>query len=120
MGEYFANRDFSGAPVFVRQDNAIAFDWGVYGPGSGMPGSNFTVKWNQTSYLEAGTYRFSATVDDGIRVYVDNQIVLDAWRVGPALSVYGDIQLGTGWHTIRVEYFQEGGVAVAYLKYTRL
>jgi len=46
--------------------------------------------------------------------------VLDAWRVGPALSVYGDIQLGAGWHTIRVEYFQEGGVAVAYLKYTRL
>jgi hypothetical protein len=85
-----------------------------------MPGSNFTVKWNQTSYLEAGTYRFSATVDDGIRVYVNNQIVLDAWRVGPALSVYGDIQLGAGWHTIRVEYFQEGGVAVAYLKYTRL
>ena len=118
-GEYFGNQNF-GSPVFVRQDNAIAFDWGAWGPGGGMPGSNFTVRWNQTAWLEAGTYRFFATTDDGVRIFVDDQLVVDAWRVGPALSVFNDIALGSGWHTIRVEYFQEGGVAVIYVKYARL
>jgi len=120
IGEYFANRDFAGPPAFVRQDNAIAFDWGTWGPGGGMPASNFTVKWNQTAWLHAGTYRFFATTDDGVRIFVDDRLVVDAWRVGPALSVFGDISLGAGWHTIRVEYFQEGGVAVIYVKYARL
>jgi len=120
IGEYFANRDFAGPPAFVRQDNAIAFDWGTWGPGGGMPASNFTVKWTQTAWLNAGNYRFFATTDDGVRIYVDDQLVVDAWRVGPALSVFNDIYLGAGWHTIRVEYFQEGGVAVIYVRYARL
>lgn len=85
-----------------------------------MPATNFSVKWTQTAWLTAGTYRFFATVDDGVRIYVDDRLVVDAWRVGPALSVFGDITLDTGWHTIRVEYFQEGGVAVIYVRYAKL
>lgn len=85
-----------------------------------MPASDFTVKWTQTAWLTAGTYRFQATTDDGVRIFVDDRLVVDAWREGPALSVFGDISLGTGWHTIRVEYFQRGGVAVIYVKYARL
>lgn len=120
FGEYYANKDFAAPPTFVRQDNAIAFDWGTFGPGGGMPATNFSVKWTQTAWLTAGTYRFFATVDDGVRIYVDDRLVVDAWRVGPALSVFGDVTLDTGWHTIRVEYFQEGGVAVIYVRYAKL
>jgi len=120
IGEYYASRDFAPPPAFVRQDNAIAFDWGTWGPGAGMPGTNFSAKWNQTAWFDAGTYRFTATVDDGVRVFVDDRLVIDAWRVGPALSVFNDIYLPAGWHTVRVEYFQEGGVAVIYVQYARL
>ncbi|MBW7884554.1 MAG: hypothetical protein H3C34_18325 [Caldilineaceae bacterium] len=120
MGEYYANRDFTAPPFFSRADGAIAFDWGTYGLGGGMPASNFTVKWSQTSYLYEGTYRFYATVDDGVRIYVDDKLVVDAWREGPALSVFGDVYLTRGYHNIRVEYFQAGGVAVIYVKYARL
>jgi hypothetical protein len=55
-----------------------------------------------------------------MRIYVDNVLVLDYWRVGPATSVSCDHYLTAGHHTIRVEYFQAEGVAVAYMKYAKL
>jgi LysM repeat protein len=119
-GEYFANRDLAGAPNFVRQDPAIAFDWGTWGPGGGLGGSNYSVRWNRVENFSGGTYRFWATVDDGIRVWVDGQLILDYWRIGPATTISCDYFLSPGQHTIRVEYFQAEGVAVVYLKYARL
>jgi LysM repeat protein len=119
-GEYFANRDLAGAPNFVRQDPAIAFDWGTWGPGGGIGANNFSVRWNRVENFAGGTYRFTATVDDGIRIWVDGQLILDYWRIGPATTVSCDHFLSPGQHTIRVEYFQAEGVAVVYLKYARL
>jgi hypothetical protein len=59
-------------------------------------------------------------MDDGIRVWVDGQLVLDAWRVGPAISVFTDVALGTGNHSIRVQYFEETGFASVSFKMQRL
>lgn len=119
-GEYFANRDLGGSPNFVRQDNAIAFDWGTWGPGGGLGGTNYSVRWNRVENSSGGMYRFTATVDDGIRVWVDGQLVLDYWRIGPATTISCDHFLSPGQHTIRVEYFQAEGVAVVYFQYARL
>ena len=104
----------------VRDESAIAFDWGLYGPGGGLSGSNFSVRWTRTENFAGGNYRFWATVDDGMRIYVDDVLVLDYWRIGPATSVSCDHYLAPGYHTIRVEYFQAEGVAVAYMKYAKL
>ena len=120
QGSYFPNRDLAGAPIMVRDDSAIAFDWGLYGPGGGLSGSNFSVRWTRTENFAGGNYRFWATVDDGMRIYVDDVLVLDYWRIGPATSVSCDHYLAPGYHTIRVEYFQAEGVAVAYMKYAKL
>jgi hypothetical protein len=119
-GEYFNNRDLAGAPTFVRQDPSIAFDWGTWGPGNGIGGSNFSVRWTKVEEFSGGTYRFWATVDDGVRIYVDGQLILDYWRVGPATTISCDHFLSPGPHTIKVEYFQAEGVAVMYMKYARL
>lgn len=119
-GEYFNNRDLAGSPTFVRQDPAIAFDWGTAGPGNGIGGSNFSIRWNRVDNFNGGTYRFWATVDDGVRIWVDGQLILDFWRIGPATTVQCDHYLSPGQHTIRVEYFQAEGVAVAYVKYAQL
>ncbi len=61
-----------------------------------------------------------ATTDDGVRVYVDDQLVIDAWRVQPATNYFGDMVLGPGNHTIRVEYFEASGVASIYVRWVRL
>lgn len=50
-------------------------------------------------------------VDDGVRVYVDNQLFIDEWHES-APAMYGiDLNMGAGEHTVRVEYFDAGGNA---------
>ena len=99
----------------MRQDAAIAFDWGTWGPGGNLGGSNYSVRWTRVDNFSGGNYRFWATVDDGVRIWVDGQLILDYWRIGPATTVSCDTYLSPGQHTIRVEYFQAEGVAVVYL-----
>ena len=105
----------------MRQDPAIAFDWYTYGPGGGMPSTNFSVRWVQTPNLAGGRYRFYAAVDDGVRITVDDRVVIDNfYREGPVQGVWGEIDLAAGTHTIRVEYRQLGGVAVIDMRYDRI
>jgi hypothetical protein len=107
--------------LYVRQDRAIAFDWYTYGPGGGMPTTDFSVRWVRTEDLAGGRYRFYATVDDGVRITVDDRVVIDNfYREGPAQGVWGEIDLAHGRHTIRVEYRQLGGVAVIGVGYSRV
>jgi hypothetical protein len=64
-----------------RIDPAIDFYWNRNGPGSPVREDDFTAEWS--GYLEApatGDYTFSASTDDddGVRVWVDGQLVLEA------------------------------------------
>lgn len=119
-GVYFNNKYREGAPVYTRQDASINFNWGGGGPGGGVPDDRFSVAWDRTGYFTTGTYRFYATVDDGVRVYVDGHLIIDAWREQPATSYYGDIYLGEGNHSLRVEYYEEGGNASIQVWWNRL
>jgi len=119
-GEYFNNVTLSGTPVLQRNDPQINFDWGVHSPGPGVDSSDFSVRWTRTQYFDAGTYRFTATVDDGMRVWVDGYLVIDEWWVHPVRSFSGDITLAAGNHSLRVEYFERGGFAVAKLSWERV
>ena len=44
-GYYFNNMYLQGGPVFTRDDPYIDFNWGTWGPGGGIPGTNFSVRW---------------------------------------------------------------------------
>lgn len=109
-GEYFANVDLAGKPAFMRDDPAISFDWGVGSPGPSMPADNFSIRWTQTVSFTAGTYRFWASVDDGVRIIVDGTRIVDAWR-DSAGNVEASIPLATGNHVVVVEYLEHGGAA---------
>lgn len=119
LGSYYGNPSLTGAPVFTRNDPVIDFHWGDGSPGSDIPNDGFSASWVRAEYFQAGNYRFFATVDDGIRIYVDNQLVLDAWRVQPPTSYFGDVYMSAGYHTLRVEYYEESGnaeIAVTWVK----
>src|SRR5215212_1599519 len=79
-GSYFPNRDLQGIPVFTRIDPALVFNWGTNSPGPGLGSSNWSARWTTIQYMNAGTYRFTITADDGVRAYIDGQIILDQWR----------------------------------------
>jgi hypothetical protein len=65
--------------------------------------------------FSAGTYRFYTRVDDGTRLWVDDNLVIDEWHdSGPTTYSY-DIYLTEDWHSVRMEYYERSGGALAQL-----
>ncbi len=119
-GEYFNNQDLAGTPSLVRNDKAIAFNWGVGWPNSKISADHFSVRWTRTFNLSEGTYRFAVNVDDGARLWVDNILVLDQWHAASGQTYVLDVPLGAGNHFVRMEYFEDTGTAFAYLNYQKV
>jgi hypothetical protein len=73
------------------------------------------VRWTTTAYLEADTYNFCAMSDDGVRIWVDGDRVLDEWHPNNGISYCGRKTVSAGNHQIKVEYYEEGGDALIYV-----
>jgi hypothetical protein len=110
--EYYNNMTLSGTPFLVLNERAIDFDWDAGAPANGMPTDHFSVRWTRTALLDAGTYRFYALSDDGVRLWVDEMTVIDHWVDGAAQTYVGDLSLSQGSHIIRVQYYENAGMAV--------
>lgn len=119
-GKYWNNRNLSGTPALTRQDGSINFDWGGGSPAIEVAPDNFSAQWTQTANLPAGTYRFTATTDDGMRVWIDNVMIIDSWFDSQQRTITADVYLGAGNHTIVVHYYEAGGMAVAKMNYVLL
>ncbi len=112
-------RGYSAPPVVRRDDAQIDFDWGYGAPAPGMLADHFSIRWQCTAHFPAGTYRFTATSDDGIRLYVDGQPVIDAWYDHPVRTFTSEIALAEGDHKVTVTYYENTGLAVAKVSWTR-
>ncbi len=119
-GEYFNNPSLSGLPVLVRNDVGVAFGWGPDSPGPGVPTDNFSARWSRTMHFPAGTYRFKMLVDDGARLWVDDRLVIDAWRSGDPESYSAEVTLKEGSHSVRLEYFEFRYDAQVHLTWARV
>jgi hypothetical protein len=120
-GDYFNNRDLSGTPALVREDRAIDFDWGSSSPSPGViPADNFSVRWTITLNFGGGRYRFTTETDDGVRLYIDDRLVINQWREQPRTRNNVEIDLSKGDHRLRMEYFDRGGAAVARLGWRKI
>jgi hypothetical protein len=111
-GEYYNNTNLSGSPALVRMDEAISFNWGDNSPGSGINTSYFSIRWTTFAYLDAKTYTFNVTTDDGARLWVDDELILDEWRDQAKKSFSATKALSAGYHSIRLEYYDGGEQAV--------
>jgi hypothetical protein len=117
QGEYFNNNSLSGSPVLVRPDNAIDFNWGLNAPAPGINRDNFSARWTGTFTFKAGRYRFTTFSDDGVRLYVDDRLIIDSWRpMRGARSA--TLSLSEGTHTVRLEYFERAGAAQVRLTWS--
>ena len=119
-GEYY-NGSTGGSPdfgelVLVREDFEINFGWGNGSPDPLVQNDGFQVRWTGTIYAEeTGTYYFRSYTDDGLRLFIDEQPVIDEWWDFPATNHYGQIDLDPGLHDLEMEYYENGGGAVAQL-----
>lgn len=103
-----------------RTDDAIDFDWGEGAPTPLLSANTFSAHWTRTKSYAAGTYRFSVTGDDGIRVLVDGTQVIDGWFYQAPTTYTADVPLSEGGHTVVVEYFEHTGGAVARFNESRV
>ena len=115
QGEYFDNPDLQGEPVVVQNDEYIDFDWGTDPPAPGVPAENFSVRWTISRDVPAGTYLISVRHDSGVRVWVDDQLIIDQWRPGPVRDVEAVVNVVAGTRSVRMDYFHTRGNAVAQL-----
>ena len=119
-GEYFDNATLSGTPAVVRDDADINFGWGTGSPASGIGADGFSVRWTRHLDLPAGMYRFTMTVDDGGSLWVNNHHLLDAWQDQAATTYTGDIYLPGGPIPVKMEYYENAGLAVAQLSWAEV
>lgn len=108
---YWPNVNLFGDPLLVRNDGSVNFDWGLGSAGPGLPVDNFSARWVRLVDFEPASYRFTVRVDDGARLFVDNQLIIDEWRDGLFREVSRDYALSAGLKEVRVEYYERGGEA---------
>jgi hypothetical protein len=109
-GEYFNNANLSGTPVLTRIDPEVDFNWGAESPDASIPADGWSARW--TADLEivfADTYTFSVNSQDGTRLWIDDELVIDMW-VAWVTTEYASlpIHLEKGIHTLRLEFFDGG------------
>lgn len=80
LGDYYNNNSLTAPIAQSRLDPYINFNWGGAPGPTGVASDNFSVRWNGTYRVgTAGDYYFQVTVDDGVRLYVNNTLIIDKW-----------------------------------------
>jgi beta-glucosidase len=116
QGNYYANTTLSGTPAATQTDPQVAFTWNG-SPAPGVPGTNFSAKWTGTlTPPVTGTYTFGLTSDDGSRLIINGQQVIDNWRDQAPNTETAQVALTAGQPVqIEVDYYQGGGGAMVNL-----
>ncbi len=115
QAEYFDNQDLEGAPALKRIDAHVNFDWGEGSFADGHPVDHFSARWTGY-YLPAktGDYSFYVSSDDGARLFIDDQRVINAWTEQPETVNTAVRHLEAGHaYKVRLEYFEATGSAAA-------
>ncbi|MBN1804454.1 MAG: hypothetical protein JW837_04325 [Sedimentisphaerales bacterium] len=118
-GEYFSNTSLSGTPALTRIDPGVDINLtGTTSPGAPVPGDGWSARW--TADLEivfADTFTFAVNCQDGTRLWVDDDLLVNQWVTPTVTSKYYSlpIYMEKGFHSLRLEYFDSGGDAVEQL-----
>ena len=96
----------TGAPVF----EAFGTSSPLFSP-EDFPKDNFSVQWDGfLNVNHTGKYTFYIIADDGVRFYLNDNLIIDEWQPQPATEFVADLNLVVNQkYPIRIEYFEEGG-----------
>lgn len=114
--QFYNTVNVSGEP---KRSRAATMDisWGGVPPMPGLQHENYSSAWETDLMLEAETtIRFRLGSDDGTRMYVDGQLLIDHWQAHPFSYMTEEVTLGQGRHRLRVEHWQLSGDAELQLE----
>jgi len=118
MGTYFEGKNFEQQKV-QRRDATISFNWDNSPPDPQMSQTNFSVRWEGSLQTQvAGEYTFEMSADDGMRLWVDGNLVINDWDARPLSTKIAKVTLPASARIpVKIEYFQAQGNASVDLKW---
>ena len=84
--EYYANANLVEPAAYIQEETRVDYDWGDSSGPPGLPTNQFSVRWTGNWAFESGKYTFFLYADDGVRLWLDDDLLVDAWT------------MGAGWH----------------------
>ena len=118
LAEYFSNRDVRGESVASRVED----EPGISGSGSPLqhvPAENYSVRWSaELRPEESGYYQLRFSGDDGYRVLLNGETIIDHWIPSPGDTSSASLELTRGkTYRLEIRYFQGGGNALARMEW---
>lgn len=115
-GTYFSSTNLSG-PVLTRIDDAINFIWNTNSPEPTLLNGSYGARWvGRLKTTTGGLYQFFTLSDDGVRLWINNQLVISNWSTHTATENSGSISLAAAQsYDLMMEYFNSGDVGTAVL-----
>jgi hypothetical protein len=107
-------------PDLTRNDSDVNFDWSSGSPDSRIVNDHFLARWTKTQQFAGGSYRFISQSDDGIRVWLDNDLLIDQWTDHALKTDGADRTISAGNHQLKVEYYENTGNSVVKLNISQL
>jgi beta-glucosidase len=117
LGEYFTNKDLKGSPARTKVDTTINFSWEWDSSFDDFPSDNFSVRWS--GYLKVDktdTYTIDVSTDDGVRLFIDDKLVIDDWNDHAEMTNSYTLKLeAEKFYKIKLEFYENGGAAICKL-----
>ena len=107
-GEYFNNKELSGTPALVRNDAQVNFNWASVSPAPEVKEDGFSVRWTgEIKAPETGKYTFGFRANGGVRIFLDDKVVIEEFKNPRTKNVLTQLDLEGGrTYNIRIEYFE--------------
>ncbi len=107
MGYYYSDMNF-GKLMVTRVDTMINFAWDRGNPAPSMPYDYFSARWLGKIWIDtSGEQNFYTWSDDGVRLYVDGNLIINNWTDHMVMWDRGKIYLTVGYHDVRLEYYEK-------------
>jgi subtilisin family serine protease len=110
---YYNNMNLEGPPAFLGNDGNGFIDHNFSGasPAPGIGTEHYSIRWMRRRAFTQGSYSFSVTGDDGVRLYIDGQLTIPQWVDQGATTYNANVTLSADIHEIKLEYYQNTGPA---------
>ena len=108
-------------PIATTTVDRVEFDWADKSPHPGIRSKYWSARFfGKLMVPKQGDYTFVLDrLDDGGRLYIDGQLVIDSWRIQAATSQESKpITLSPGAHDIRLDYSQGSGLGSLALRWS--
>jgi hypothetical protein len=120
QGKFFNNINLQAPVVATKSFASIDFPLSNKSPVFGITADYWSARFTGSFLFAGGKYQFLATVDDGVRVYLDDNLIIDQWHETSPTTYKVDVDVSEGTHNLKIEYFNASGTSELKVRWLQL